>query len=39
MNFEHMPSLAWWWAYPLLLTLMVAMGVSMWVYFKRSEWI
>jgi magnesium transporter len=39
MNFEHMPSLAWWWAYPLLLALMVAMGVSMWAYFKRNEWI
>lgn len=39
MNFQHMPSLAWWWAYPLLLTLMVAMGISMWAYFKRNEWI
>jgi magnesium transporter len=31
MNFQHMPSLTWWWAYPLLLTLMVIMDIGMWV--------
>ena len=39
MNFQHMPSLTWWWAYTLLLILMVVTGIGMWAYFKRNEWI
>jgi Mg2+ and Co2+ transporter CorA len=39
MNFVHMPSLEWWWAYPLLLVVMVVVGVSMMRYFKRNNWI
>ena len=39
MNFQHMPSLSWWWAYPLLMLSMLAIGFGMWRYFKRNEWI
>jgi Mg2+ and Co2+ transporter CorA len=38
MNFEHMPSLEWWWAYPLLLILMLVIGISLWRYFKHNNW-
>jgi hypothetical protein len=39
MNFEHMPSLSWWWAYPALLAVMAVIGIGMWRYFKGNEWI
>lgn len=39
MNFEHMPSLSWRWAYPALIALMAFIGIGMWQYFKHNDWI
>jgi len=39
MNFEHMPELGYWWAYPATLGLMIAVGLGMLVYFRRRRWI
>jgi len=39
MNFQYMPSLSWWWAYPLVLASMAVIGIGMWRYFKHNEWI
>lgn len=39
MNFEYMPELAWPWAYPALLVLMLTLALSLVVYFRRREWI
>lgn len=38
MNFEHMPELKWWWAYPLLLVLLVSAGVAMILWLRRRGW-
>ncbi len=39
MNFEFMPELAWRWAYPSLMGLMVVLGVGMLWMFKRRGWL
>jgi magnesium transporter len=39
MNFEHMPELSWTYGYAYALTLMAAVGVVLWVWFKRSGWL
>jgi magnesium transporter len=39
MNFDHMPELHWLIGYPLALTLMVLICVSLYVLFKRRDWI
>ncbi|MFZ5842007.1 MAG: magnesium transporter CorA family protein [Pseudomonadota bacterium] len=39
MNFEHMPELAWPWAYPLSLLLIIASGAVPYWFFKRKGWI
>jgi len=39
MNFKNMPELEWPWGYPSILSIMVAIGVSMLVYFKRKKWL
>ncbi|MBN2251558.1 MAG: magnesium/cobalt transporter CorA [Candidatus Altiarchaeota archaeon] len=39
MNFEWMPELKVWWAYPLLWILMLSMAGSMLLYFRRKKWI
>ena len=39
MNFEHMPELAWPWAYPLSLLLIIASGALPYWFFKRKGWI
>lgn len=38
MNFKYMPELQFWWAYPLLLGIMIICGVSFLIYFKRKGW-
>jgi magnesium transporter len=39
MNFENMPELQTWWAYPMLLAAMIATAVGMLMYFRRKGWI
>lgn len=39
MNFDHMPELGWAWGYPFALVLMAAMGLSLWLVFKRKNWL
>jgi len=39
MNFEYMPELHWRWAYPALWGGMIALGVAMFVIFRRRGWI
>jgi magnesium transporter len=39
MNFHNMPELAWPWAYPAVLLLMLAVGLWMVFYFKRKGWL
>jgi magnesium transporter len=39
MNFDHMPELAWPWAYPAALGLMVASAAATWAYFKWRGWL
>jgi len=38
MNFQHMPELAYSWAYPTLLGVMLVLGLGMVVYFRRKGW-
>jgi magnesium transporter len=39
MNFVHMPELAWRLGYPLALLLMLAVCVTLYVVFKRRDWL
>jgi magnesium transporter len=39
MNFEHMPELHWEYGYPFALGLMLAMGIGLYVAFKRRDWL
>jgi len=39
MNFEWMPELAQWWAYPAVLGVMAAIAMGMLVYFRRKGWL
>lgn len=39
MNFGYMPELEWHWGYPAVLLAMVAVGISMLVYFRRKKWL
>jgi len=39
MNFEWMPELTWWWAYPAILCFMLLISLGMLYYFKRRGWI
>jgi len=39
MNFEYMPELKWRWGYPFIWLVIVSIGVSMLVYFKKKKWI
>ncbi|MGE0201705.1 MAG: magnesium/cobalt transporter CorA [Candidatus Melainabacteria bacterium] len=38
MNFKYMPELNQPWAYPTLWIIMIAMAVSMLVYFRKKDW-
>ncbi|MDQ1318166.1 MAG: magnesium transporter [Candidatus Poribacteria bacterium] len=38
MNFVHMPELKWILGYPILLLIMISIGISMVIYFKRKKW-
>ena len=39
MNFKHMPELEWRWGYPALWLVMIVIGVSMLVYFRKKKWL
>ncbi|GII62431.1 magnesium transporter CorA [Sphaerisporangium krabiense] len=39
MNFTHMPELSWWFGYPFALTLMGLVCVTLYVIFKRRDWL
>ncbi|WP_105035021.1 magnesium and cobalt transport protein CorA [Cryobacterium aureum] len=39
MNFDHMPELHWPLGYPFAITLMLAMGISLYAVFKRRGWL
>jgi magnesium transporter len=39
MNFEHMPELAYSWAYPVLIAVMIIIGAGMLVYFRCKGWL
>jgi len=39
MNFEWMPELRQWWAYPVVLGVMAVVAAGMLVYFRRKRWI
>ncbi|KXB03527.1 magnesium transporter [candidate division MSBL1 archaeon SCGC-AAA261F19] len=39
MNFQFMPELGYSWSYPLVLLLMLAVGISMAIYFRRKGWL
>jgi magnesium transporter len=38
MNFAHMPELTWRWSYPLFWVVILMLGGSMVVYFRRKKW-
>jgi magnesium transporter len=39
MNFEHMPELHWTFGYPFALALMLLVSVSLYLVFKRRDWL
>ena len=39
MNFEYMPELKWRWGYPVVMVGMTIIGISMFVFFKKREWV
>ena len=39
MNFDHMPELHWRYGYPLALLAMLAMGLTLYLVFKRKRWL
>lgn len=39
MNFERMPELHWYNGYPFALGLMLAVSLTMWLMFKRKNWL
>jgi magnesium transporter len=39
MNFKYMPELEWRWGYPVIWVIMVGIGVSMLLYFRKKKWL
>jgi magnesium transporter len=39
MNFRHIPALGWRYGYAWALALMVVSATTLWVYFKRKDWL
>jgi len=39
MNFKYMPELEWRWSYPVVWLIMVGIGVSMLLYFRKKKWL
>lgn len=38
MNFDYLPELHWWWAYPVLWVIMIGIAAFMIAFFKRRKW-
>lgn len=39
MNFDNMPELHKWWGYPAAIGLIIAVMISMFIFFKRKKWL
>ena len=39
MNFKHMPELEWSWGYGLVWAVMIAVMITMVIYFKKKKWL
>jgi len=39
MNFKYMPELDWFWGYPMVYMIMLAIGVVMLIYFRKKKWL
>jgi magnesium transporter len=39
MNFKYMPELEWHWGYFAALSIMVVIGIFMFIYFRRKKWL
>jgi magnesium transporter len=39
MNFKYMPELEWRWGYPAIWLIMVGIGISMLLYFRKKKWL
>lgn len=39
MNFAHMPELHWLWGYPFALALMLGVGLTLYILFRRNDWL
>ena len=39
MNFKYMPELEWKWGYPVVWLVMIVIGVSMLIYFRKKRWL
>ena len=39
MNFDHMPELHWVFGYPFAIALMAVVCISLYVIFKRKDWL
>ena len=39
MNFKYMPELEWHWGYPAVWLVVVIIGVSMLIYFRKKKWL
>lgn len=39
MNFRYMPELEWYWGYPIIWLTIIAISVSLVIYFRRKQWL
>jgi magnesium transporter len=39
MNFKYMPELEWRWSYPAIWLIIVIIGISMLIYFRKKKWL
>ncbi len=39
MNFKYMPELEWRWSYPVVWGVIIGIGLTMFIYFKKKKWL
>ena len=39
MNFDFMPETKWYWGYPMALGIMLAIAITMLIYFRKKKWL